>query len=297
MRGVDLPGGGRVAAIGQGSYHMGQDARSRRREVAALRLGISLGMTLIDTAEFYSGGRAEAIVGEAVADCRDQVFLVDKVWPSHAGYAEAMAAVRGALGRLRTHHLDAVLLHWPTRSAPVSETLRAFADLRREGLVRHFGVSNFHGAWLSAAEAGLPAGERVLFNEVRYSVADRGIERATLPYARAHGQIILAYSPLGEGRMARHPRYAALAQVAKRHGASPEQAALAWVVAGGGVAAIPKAVSPAHVRANAEAGDLTLDAEDVAAIDEAFRAAVGARLPALPPYGAFFRLAKAIAGR
>jgi diketogulonate reductase-like aldo/keto reductase len=298
MRSIPLPGtGAELPVVGQGTYRMGGSPAARTREVEALRLGISLGMTLIDTAEFYAGGRAEAVVGDAVADCRSRVFLVDKVWPSHADHAGVVQAVRGSLRRLRTDYLDAVLLHWPTRSVPLAETLRAFADLRRQGIVRHFGVSNFHGTWLALAERSLPAGERIAFNQVRYSVADRSIERATLPHARSRGHVVLAYSPLGLGRLARHPGYRVLRAVGERVGASPEQVALAWVVARGGVTAIPKAVAPAHVRANAAAGDLALSAEDLARIDGAFAAAVGARPPALPPWASFFRLAWTVAGR
>jgi diketogulonate reductase-like aldo/keto reductase len=294
MRWIELPGdGARLPVIGQGTYHMGGSPATRAREAEALRLGISLGMTLIDTAEFYAGGRAEAVVGDAVADCRDRVFLVGKVWPAHAAHGDAVAAVRASLRRLRTDRLDAVLLHWPTRSVPLAETLRAFADLRRHGLVRRFGVSNFHGRWLAQAEESLPPGERIAFNEVRYHVADRGIERATLPHARAKGQVILAYSPLGAGRLARRGAHPVLRQVAERLGVTPQQVALAWVVARGGVVAIPKAVAPDHVRANAAAGDLVLGEDDLARLDGAYAAALGARLPALPPYGAFFRLASA----
>jgi diketogulonate reductase-like aldo/keto reductase len=276
VRRIAIPGSqARLPVIGQGTWRMGESRRERAREVEALRLGISLGMTLIDTAEMYGWGGAESVVGEAIRDCRDQVFVVTKVWPSHAGRRDAVASVRASLRRLGTDCVDAVLLHWPTRSVPLSETLRAFAELRAAGAVRHLGVSNMDGDWLAEAEAALPAGERLALHQVPYSLAERAAERDALPHARANGQVVMAYSPLGKGRLTSWPAYPALREVAARRGVSPAQAALAWVVSRGGVVAIPKAVDPEHVRENAAAGSLELTPDEARALEAALGPAPG----------------------
>ncbi len=291
MRYIELtPTGLRIPVIGQGTYRMGRDRRARTREVEALRLGVSLGMTLIDTAELYSGGAAEAIVGDAVADCRDQVFLVDKLWPSNAGYRDALTAVRGMLRRLRTDRLDALLLHWPTRSVPLAETLRAFAELQRDGTIGLAGVSNFDATWLADAGAAAPEGMRLAFNQVRYSIGNRAAEHAVLPHMRENGQVAMAYSPLDRGRIAGGRGARVLAQVAATHGVSSPQAALAFIAARPGMVAIPKAVRPEHVRANAAAGDVTLTDEDLALLDAAYPGNPRAALPTLPARTGFFRL-------
>jgi diketogulonate reductase-like aldo/keto reductase len=256
--------------IGQGTWGMGESRADRTREVEALRLGIALGLTLIDTAEFYAAGRAEAVVGDAVHDCRTSVVLVTKLWPSHAGRRDVWPAVRASLRRLRTDYLDMVLLHWPTRSVPLAETLAAFAELRAAGVVQAFGVSNFDLAWLERAAAALPPGERLACNQVRYSLRDRRAERAVLPYARRHGQVVMAYSPLGHGRLAAWPGFPQLARIAARRGVSPHQVALAWVADQPGVVAIPKAVQPAHVRDNAAAASLVLTPAERDAVAAAF---------------------------
>jgi len=291
MKQVPVPGTPRtIPAIGQGTWSMGQRRGSRTREVEALRLGISLGMILIDTAEYYAAGRAEEVVGEAVADCRGQVFLVTKVWPSHAGYADAQRSVRDSLRRLRTDRLDAVLLHWPTASVPLVETLRAFADLQAGGVIGSFGLSNFDTRWLNAARAAMPPGTRAVFNQVPYSLQNRRIENSILPHARSHGQVIMAWSPLGHGRMGRWAGHEALAAVAAERGATAAQVALAFLVSRPGVVAVPKAVAPDHVRANAAAGDLELTEHELARLEAAFPRTPNAGLPLLPPYTPFFRL-------
>ncbi len=291
MRHLTLPGTGEcLPVIGQGTWGLGVSPRTRAAEAEALRLGVSLGMTLIDTAAFYAAGGAEEVVGEAVRDIRDRVFLVTKVWPSDAGFGAAQASVRHSLRRLRADRLDAVLLHWPTRSVPLGETLRAFADLQARGVVRYFGVSNFDRMWLRAAEAALPAGARLAFNQVPYSLENRRVERAVLPEAQRLGHLVMAYSPLGHGRLGRGRSGAALAQLAAARGVSPQQFALAFLASRPGVLAIPKALQPEHVRANAAAGDLDLTVEEVRSLEAAYPVSGGARLPLLPPYGAFFRL-------
>jgi len=287
MKQVPIPGTERtLPVIGQGTWGMGQSRAHRTRDILALRLGISLGMTLIDTAEYYATGGAEEVVGEAVADCRDKVYLVTKVWPSHAGYDDALDAVRGSLRRLRTDHIDAVLLHWPTRSVPLVDTFRAFSELQTQGAIGCFGVSNFTLRWLRAAEAARP-----VFNQVPYSLRNRRVENAILPYAHTHGQIVMAWSPLGHGRMRAWAGYPALAAIAALRGVTPQQVALAFLTARPNVLAIPKAVTPDHVRSNAAAGDLDLAPEDLARLDAAFPRSPQAGLPLLPPYDAFFRLA------
>lgn len=296
MRQVQLPGTGtRIPVIGQGAWRLGLSRGDRTRAVEALRLGFSLGMTLVDTAELYEGGRSEEVVGDAIHDCRDRVFVVTKVWPSHASRAAVHAAVRGSLRRLRTDYLDAVLLHWPTRSVPLQETLGAFAELRAGGVVRHFGISNFGGNWLTAADVACPPEERIAFHQVPYSLGDRRAERRVLPHARARGQVVMAYSPLGRGRARHWPGFAVLRQVAAARGCSPQQVALAWVVGHDGVVAIPKAIRAEHVRDNAAAGDWQLTSDERARLEEAFP--VSHRpLPALPPRQWFFALAFGVIG-
>lgn len=293
MKRIGLPGTDeRLPAIGQGTWRMGESRRARTREVDALRLGLSLGLTLIDTAAVYGAGEAESIVGDAIADCREQVFVVTKVWPSHASAAALLASARASLRRLRTDRVDALLLHWPTRSVPLAETLGALAELRRSGLARHIGVSNFDRRWLERARAALPAGERLAIDQVPYSLGNRRAEIAVLPQARSDGQLVMAYSPLDRGRAARGDT--CLEAIARRHDASPAQVALAWLIAGDGVVAIPKATRPDHVRANAAAADLLLTDEERQSIAAAHPPSGATdRLPILPPYAAFFRFAEA----
>ncbi len=265
--------------------------RERRdQEIDALRLGVSLGATLIDTAEYYGAGRTEELVGEAIAAVRDQVFLVTKVWPSHAEAGQVRASVLASLGRLGCRRVDAVLLHWPTRAVPLAATWRALADLQAEGLIGAWGLSNFQGAWLAAAAAAAPVGSTPAFNEVPYSIANRRVEHALLPHARAHGQLLLAWSPLGHGGIARWHGYPVLSQLAARRGVTPHQLALAFLVAQPGVVAIPRASHPDHARANAAAGALQLDPEERAALEAAFPLGRRTRFPVVPPYDPVFRL-------
>lgn len=271
MRYLALPDGTSLAAVGQGTWHMGEDRRRRTREVEALRLGIALGMTLIDTAEMYADGEAERIVGDAVRDVREQVFIVSKVWPSHADRAGVYAACRGSLKRLGIDRLDGYLLHWPARGVPLEETMAAFADLVRDGLTRFVGVSNFPLDWQTRARELLGPAVPLRFNQVPYSLGDRRIERTLLPACQTQGITVMAYAPL---RRLPTPR-TALQAVADRRGATPEQVALAWCLSRPGVVAIPKAVDPDHVRQNAAAADLQLDGDELAALDQAYPPAAG----------------------
>ncbi len=250
-----------VPRLGQGTWRMGEGQRPRAREAAALRLGIDLGMTLIDTAEMYGEGAAEQVVAEAIAGQLDQVFLVSKVYPHNASRAGVAAACARSLKRLRTDRLDLYLLHW-RGSTPIAETVAGFEALRDAGHIRAWGVSNFDVADM----AGLPPGCSA--NQVLYNPKARGIEFDLLPWSRQQGMPVMAYSPVGQGgALLRSP---ALAAIARRHGVAPAQVGIAWTLAQPGVTSIPKAGDSAHVRQNAAAAALHLDAQDLAAIDAEF---------------------------
>ncbi len=262
------PTGVRVPVVGQGTWQMEDD--DRRAAIAALRRGLDLGLTHVDTAEMYGDGAVEALVGEAIAGRRDEVFLVSKVLPSHASYAGAIAACEASRRRLGTDRLDCYLLHWPGRH-PLAATLRAFERLVRDGKIRSFGVSNFSVPELEEALA--LAGPRVLAcNQVVYHLRERTIEHEVIPWCRRHDVAVVGYSPFGSGRFPapRSPGGRVLDTIARRHGATPRQVALAFLVREPGTFTIPKAAQVAHVEENAGAGAVTLSAEDVAQLDAAF---------------------------
>jgi diketogulonate reductase-like aldo/keto reductase len=263
MKHVRLPDGTQVPALGQGTWHMGENARSASAEVDALKLGIDLGMTLIDTAEMYGSGRSEEIVGKAIAGQRSKLFVVTKVYPHNASRRGVPEACAGSLKRLGTDRIDLYLLHWRGSHA-LSETVEAFEKLRDAGHIRYWGVSNFDADDMEEI-AALPAGHNCATNQVLYNVDTRGIEFDLLPWCRQHHVPIMAYSPVGQaGKLLRSP---ALAAVAKRHNATPAQIAIAWTMRDGDVISIPKASSPEHVRQNAATADITLSTEDLAEID------------------------------
>jgi diketogulonate reductase-like aldo/keto reductase len=264
-RTVRLPDGLEVPALGQGTWHMGESARLKQQEIAALKLGIELGITLIDTAEMYGNGGAEEIIAEAIAGRRDELFIVSKVYPHNASRTGVPAACERSLQRLRTDRIDLYLLHWPG-SHPLSETVEAFEVLRTAGKIRHWGVSNFDTAEMERL-AKLQAGAACATNQVLYNPDTRGIEFDLLPWCARHRMPIMAYSPVGQG--GRLLRSKALAAVAQRHGATPAQIAIAWSLRSGAAISIPKATQPAHVRENAAAEGITLTAEDLAEIDAA----------------------------
>ena len=268
MRTVRLPDGTEVPALGQGTWHMGERTRLAKDEVAALKLGIALGMTLIDTAEMYGNGVAEELVAEATAGQRDRVFIVSKVYPHNASRTGVPAACERSLKRLRTDRIDLYLLHW-RGSHPLSETVEAFEKLRAEGKIRYWGVSNFDTSDMQSV-VRLPAGAHCASNQVLYHVGSRGIEYDLLPWSTQHRVPLMAYSPVG-GQGARLLQSRALAAVAKRHNATPAQIAIAWTMRHGNVISIPKASDPQHVRDNAAADAIQLSAEDLAAIDAAHR--------------------------
>jgi diketogulonate reductase-like aldo/keto reductase len=262
---ITLPSGDTMPVLGQGTWRLAEGLHPRDEEIASLQLGIELGLTLIDTAELYGGGAAEELVGEAIAGRRDELFLVSKVLPHNATRRGTVAACERSLRRLGTDHLDVYLLHW-RGNVPLAETLGGFQDLVRAGAIRNWGVSNFDRPDLTEL-LGLPGGNAVATNQVLYNLARRGIEYELLPWCRQLGIPIMAYSPIGQGRMLRHP---ALTEVAERHGATPAQVALAWVLRQDMVNAIPRAGTPEHVRDNSGALELHLDAHDLAALDHAF---------------------------
>ena len=262
-----LPSGEAVPVFGLGTWRMGEDARRRKDEVAALKLGIELGVTLIDTAEMYGDGGAEEIVAEAVGPRRDEMFIVSKVLPSNASRRSTIAACERSLKRLRTDRIDLYLLHWRD-STPLAETVDAFAELMEQGKIRHWGVSNFDmDDMVDLLALSRGRGEDCSSNQVLYNLTRRGIEFDLAPLCREHGMPIMAYSPIEQGRMLKHPE---LAKVAKAVRATPAQAALAWLLAQDGVIVIPKATNPAHLRENIAALDVTLDEATLAALDKAF---------------------------
>jgi diketogulonate reductase-like aldo/keto reductase len=266
MRTVRLPDGTEVSALGQGTWHMGENARDAAREAAALRLGVELGMTLIDTAEMYADGASEQVVAEAVKGIRDRVFIVSKVYPQNATRRGTAAACERSLKRLKTDRIDLYLLHW-RGSAPLSETVGEFEKLRTAGKIRRWGVSNLDVPDLEEMLAA-QGGDGCATNQVLYNPEHRGIEFDLLPWCDAHRMPIMAYSPVGQaGRLL---RAAALRGVAERRGVTPAQVAIAWSMRHPGVISIPKAADEAHVRQNAAAADLVLGEADLADIDAAY---------------------------
>ena len=262
MQKVKFSNGVSVPALGQGTWHMGRNARSRKSEADALRLGMDLGMTLIDTAEMYHD--AEAVVGSALKGRRDEAFVVSKVLPSNASYRGTLRACEKSLGKLQTEHIDLYLLHWPG-SHPLEETIRAFEDLVAQGSIGAWGVSNFDTAEMDALSV-LPGGSQIMTNQVLYNLEVRNIEWSLLPWCRQREIPVMAYSPLNQGNMGLDK----LTSVADRHAASPAQVALAWLLQQDQVMVIPKSADPAHVRQNASARDIRLDAEDIALLDGMF---------------------------
>lgn len=265
IRTTTLPAGDDVLALGQGTWKMGEDSRRRADEVAALKLGMELGMTLIDTAEMYASGGAERVVAEAIAGRRDEVFIVSKVLPSNASRRGVEEACARSLRNLRTEIIDLYLLHW-RGSVPLAETVEAFQALKAAGKIRHWGVSNFDVDDMEELEE-LAAGKAVQANQVLYNLGRRGIEHDLVPWSRGRGIPIMAYSPVEQGRLANNAR---LAGIARRHDATPAQIALAWTIRADGIITIPKATRPEHVRENRAAADIVLTAEDLAELDRLF---------------------------
>ena len=261
---VRLPLGEMVPALGQGTWKMGETGRNRAAEIAALQLGIELGMTLIDTAEMYGDGGAEEVTGEAISGRRDGLFLVSKVLPHNASRAGAIAACERSLRRLGTDRIDLYLLHW-RGGHPLADTVAGFEALQRDGKIRHWGVSNFDADDMDELLAA--GGTAVAANQVLYNLTRRGIEYDLLPWSAAHKVPVMAYSPVEQGRLTHHR---ALQQIADARGATPAQIALAFTLLRPEMISIPKATQQAHVRENAAAADTVLSPADRQALDAAF---------------------------
>ena len=264
MKHVTLPDGTTLPALGQGTWHMGERGADRRAEADALRLGLDLGLTLIDTAEMYADGGAEEVVREAIAGRRERAFLVSKVYPQNASRARMARSCEASLRRMGVETIDLYLLHW-RGGVPLAETVEAFARLIEAGKIRRWGVSNLDVDDLEELGAALPDCQT---DQVLLNIEARGPEYDLLPFCRDHRMPVMAYSPVGQGgRLLRNP---ALRAVAARHGTGPAAIALAFVLRQDGVIAIPKAGDPAHLRENAAAVDITLTDQDLAELDAAF---------------------------
>jgi diketogulonate reductase-like aldo/keto reductase len=261
---VRKPDGVLVPALGQGTWRMGERGSDRRAEAAALRLGLDLGMTLIDTAEMYGEGGAEEVVAEAIAGRRDEVFLVSKVYPHNASARGLPRALEASLRRLKVERLDLYLLHW-RGAVPLAETVAAMERARHAGKIARWGVSNLG---VNELEELGPALADCATDQVLWNLQARGVEFDLLPFCARRGMPVMAYSPIGQGGALL--RQKALAAVAARHGVTPAQVALAFVLARPGVIAIPKAADAAHVRLNAAAREIVLTPADMAALDAAF---------------------------
>ncbi|MEO3922415.1 aldo/keto reductase [Micromonosporaceae bacterium B7E4] len=264
MPAITLPSGRTMPVLGQGTWYLGESPGKRQDEIAALRTGLDLGMTMIDTAEMYGSGSSEELVGAAIAGRRDEIFLVDKVLPANATRQGTVQACRRSLRRLGTDHIDLYLLHW-RGSHPLAETIEAFAELVEAGDIGQWGVSNFDLSDMGdLMDAG---GDSCAANQVLYNLTRRGPEYDLLPWLHERGIPVLAYSPIEQGRLLGD---AQLSEVAARHQVTPAQVALAWVLRRDSVAAIPRSSDPGHTRENAGARELRLGEEDLAILDTVF---------------------------
>ena len=267
MRTIALPGGEAIPVLGIGTWGMAEHARTRADEIAALRLAVDLGMTVVDTAEMYAGGAAESLVAEALGDRRQEIFLVSKVLPAHATQRGTIAACEASLRRLKTDRLDLYLLHW-RGAVPLDDTIEGFNALRQNGKIRYWGVSNFDVDDMSEL-VGLTAdtGSAVAANQVLYNPMRRGVEYDLLPWCDKRGIPIMAYSPLEQGKLAKHPT---LKAIAGRLDATPTQVALAWVLRQPGVMTIPKTAQLDRVHENRAALEVQLSARDLDELERAF---------------------------
>jgi diketogulonate reductase-like aldo/keto reductase len=266
MKTIAFPDGERAPVLGQGTWRMGETKRTHEEEVAALRLGIDLGMTLIDTAEMYGEGGAEEVVADAITAQRDRVFVVTKVYPQNASRTALPKACHGSLKRLRIDGIDLYLLHW-RGATPLTETVEAFEKLRTAGKIRRWGVSNFDLEDMKELLA-IEDDSACAANQVLYNLENRGIEFDLLPWSQKKKMPIMAYAPVGHGRGLLNN--AALKKIAKGHDATPAQIGLAWVLRQPGVIAIPKSSNESHVRDNVRSVEIQLTKEDLAELDRAF---------------------------
>jgi len=267
-RTVEFRDGTVVSALGQGSAGLAQGKHPAAEEEEALSTGLSLGMTLIDTAEIYSNGHSEELIGRVIASQRDHVFLVSKVWPSHVAGDGIARACEASLTRLGTGYLDLYLLHWPNGVTDLSGVVAAFENLRSTGRIRSWGVSNFTVRQMEDL-FHIPQGDRCATNQVPYNIGDRGIEQNLLPWCEQHRMPVMAYSPLG-GLSASLLRDSTLSRIAAAHGCSAAAVALAWTIRSGHVIAIPESGSVAHVKENAVALSLTLTQQELQTLDAAY---------------------------
>lgn len=258
-----LPNGEEVPALGLGTWHMGDRGGDPVAEADALRLGIDLGMTLIDTAEMYANGKSERVVAEAIKGRRDEVFLVSKILPHNASRKGTFEACDRSLQRMGVEVIDLYLLHWPGRY-PLEDTIECFEELVADGKIRYWGVSNFDTDEMAEVEAISP---NCATNQILYNLSRRGPEFDLMPWCAARSMPMMAYSPLDQGRLNGHPT---LMQIARKHEVSALQIALAWLLRQEGVISIPKAATQSHVRENAAALEIELDGEDLALLDGAF---------------------------
>lgn len=265
MRTVTLPSGRSMPVLGMGTWQMGERSRNRNTEINALKRGIDLGMTLIDTAEMYGEGGAEEVISEAIAGRRDDLFLVSKVYPHNASRKGTIAACERSLRRLKTDYLDLYLLHW-RGSVPLSQTLEALQELQQAGKIRDYGVSNFDLSDMQESRS-LPGGNAIATNQVLYNLMRRGVEWDLLPWCRQHGVPIMAYSPVEQGRLLKNRP---LESLAARLGVTSAQVAIAWLLHQENVIVIPKASNIAHVEQNRAALDLKLSEADLQELDRVF---------------------------
>jgi diketogulonate reductase-like aldo/keto reductase len=265
MRYVQLNTGERVPALGVGTWRMGENFARRGEEVKVLKLAFDLGLNLVDTAEMYGEGGAETVVGDAVAGRRDEIFIVSKVYPHNASAAQMPLACEKSLKRLKIDRIDLYLLHW-RGSVPLSETVAAFERLKAQGKIRQWGVSNFDVSDMDEL-AALPGGGGCVADQVLYSIEERGIEWRLLPASRERRIAVMAYCPLGQGRIVDDK---ALLPIARKHDVAPATIALAWLLKNPGVIAIPKTSHEGRLRENAAAADLVLDAADLQVLDKAY---------------------------
>ncbi|KWR75713.1 aldo/keto reductase [Cupriavidus sp. IDO] len=265
MKHVTLPDGERIPALGMGTWNMGENPAARAEEIATLRLGLDLGIRLIDTAEMYGEGQSEEMIGEAIAGRRDEVFLVSKVYPHNASKRGTAAACERSLRRLGTDRIDLYLLHW-RGGVPLEDTVAGLQALQRDGKIRHWGVSNLDLADMEELW-DVPGGDQVAVNQLLYNLGRRGIEWELLPWLHERRVPVMAYSPIEQARLVRHPKLASFAQAL---GMTPAQAALAWLLARDGIIAIPKTSHRERLRENLGALAHPLAPEQLAELDRIF---------------------------
>ncbi|HEY9882027.1 MAG TPA: aldo/keto reductase [Thermosynechococcaceae cyanobacterium] len=265
MQTLKLPSGQAMPILGMGTWQMGESTRNRQREIAALRHGLDLGLSLIDTAEMYGEGGAETVIAEAMSKRRSEVFLVSKVYPHNASKQGTIAACERSLKRLNTDYLDLYLLHW-RGSVPLMETLAAFQTLQQAGKIRAYGVSNFDVKDMEEVSQ-LKGGKGIATNQVLYNLTRRGIEWNLLPWCRQHDLPIMAYSPIEQGRLLNDHTLMAVAQA---RGVTTAQVAIAWLLHQEGVIVIPKASRIEHIEQNYAALELKLSAEELTTLEAAF---------------------------